>query len=85
MPSAPRSPVLDKPLFFALVDGFRKIGVIVHDGRIGAFGRFRSLGFVGVVSSLVAEHVAYEEHQSAEDGEDHDSDDAYERRKILTD
>lgn len=65
---------LDKPFLLALVYGLREVGVVVHDGSVGALGWLRPFGLVGVVGSLVAEHVADQEHQGAEDGEDHHCD-----------
>lgn len=77
---------LDKPFLLALVDGLREVWVIVHDGGICALGWLCPFGLVGVVGSLVAKHVADQEHQGAEDGEDHHCDDAYteEERKDAT-
>lgn len=77
---------LDKPFLLALVDGLCEVGVIVHDGSIGTFSWLCPLGLIGVVGSLVAKHVADQEHQRAEDGEDHHSDDAWaeEERKDAT-
>lgn len=68
---------LDKPFLLALVNGLREVGVIVHDGGVGALSWLCSFGLVSVVGSLVTKHVADKEHQGAEDGEDHHCDDAY--------
>ena len=73
---------LDEPLLLGLVDGLRVVGA--DDGRVrrlppdpGLCPRgARTLGLVGVVGALVAEHVADQEHQGAQDGEDHHGDDA---------
>lgn len=67
---------LNEPLLLALVDGLCERGVIDDDGGISAVGCIRPLRLVGVVRALVAEHVAYQEHQCAEDGEDHHCNDA---------
>lgn len=72
---------LDKPFLLALVYGLREVGVVVHDGGVGALGRLCPFGLVGVVGSLVAEHVADQEHQGAEDGEDHHCDHACTREE----
>ena len=73
----PRSRASDEPLLFALVDGLCEVGVVVHDGGVGALGGLRPLRLVGVVGALVTEHVANEEDQGAEDGEDHHGDDPW--------
>lgn len=58
--------------------------------RLAAAAAAAAFGLVGVVGALVAEHVADEEHQSAQDGEDHHRDDACKmamrkvKRNILT-
>lgn len=65
--------LLDQPLFFALIYGFCKIWIIVHNSGICTLSRFCPLGFIGMVGSLVAEHISNEEHQGAENGEDHNS------------
>ena len=66
----PKSRPSDEPFLFALVDGLCEVGVVVHDGGVGALGGLRALRLVGVVGALVTEHVANEEDQGAEDGED---------------
>lgn len=68
--------LLDEPLLLRLVDGLRVVGA--DDGRVGRLaGRLAAaLGLVGVVGAFVAEHVADEEDQGAQDGEDHHCDDA---------
>lgn len=61
---------LDEPLLFRFVDGFGVIGA--NDGRVRGLARglaAAALGLVGVVGAFVAEHVADQEHQSAQDGE----------------
>ncbi len=68
---------LNEPLLLALVDGLCEGGVVHDDGCISAVGRLRPFGFVGVVGALVMEHVTHQEHQRAEDGENHHRDDAY--------
>lgn len=73
----PKSRRSDEPFLFALVDGLCEVGVVVHDGGVGALGRLRALRLVGVVGALVTEHVANEEDQGAEDGEDHHGDDPW--------
>lgn len=72
LPSLPSN----EPFFLGLVDGFWVVGA--DDGRVRRLpgGLAAAFGFVGVVGAFVAEHVADEEHQSAEDGEDHHRDDA---------
>lgn len=68
--------LLNEPLFLRLVDGFWVVGA--DDGCVRRL-RCRltaAFGFVGVVGAFVAEHVADEEHQSTQDGEDHHCNDA---------
>lgn len=71
----PQSRPSDEPLLFAFIDGLREVGVVVHDGGVRALRGLCALRFVGVVGALVAEHVANEEDQGAEDGENHHGDD----------
>lgn len=75
----------DEPFLFALVDGLCEVGVVVHDGGVGALGRLRALRLVGVVGALVTEHVANEEDQGAEDGEDHHGDDPSDDGRVSVD
>lgn len=68
--------LLNEPLFLRLVDGFWVVSA--DDGCVRRL-RCRltaAFGFVGVVGAFVAEHVADEEHQSTQDGEDHHCNDA---------
>lgn len=67
---------LNKPLLLALVNGLCEGGVIHNDGCIGAVGGLRPFGFVGVVGALVTEQMTDQEHQRAEDGKNHNCDDA---------
>lgn len=73
-PRATISP-LDEPLLLWFLDGLRVVSA--DDGRVRRLaGRLAAaLGLVGVVGAFVAEHVADEEHQGAQDGEDHHRDD----------
>lgn len=66
----------DEPLLLWFLDGFWVVGA--DDGRVGGLsGRLAAaFGLVGVVGAFVAEHVADEEDQRAQDGEDHHGDDA---------
>ena len=75
LPTPPLSDIvsLDEPLLLALVDGLRKVGVGAYDCSIRVVPRLRPLGLIGVVGALVTEHVANQEHQCAEDGEDNHS------------
>ena len=77
----PQSRPSDEPLLFAFIDGLREVGVVVHDGGVGALCGLCPLRFVGVVGALVAEHVANEEDQGAENGEDHHGDDPWWRQE----
>lgn len=77
----PQSHPSDEPLLFAFIDGLREVGVVVHDGGVCALCGLRALRFVGVVGTLVAEHVANEEDQGAENGENHHGDDPWWRRQ----
>lgn len=81
----PKSRRSDEPFLFALVDGLCEVGVVVHDGGVGALGRLRALRLVGVVGALVTEHVANEEDQGAEDGEDHHGDDPSDDGRVSVD
>lgn len=73
---------LDEPLLLWFVDGFGVVGA--DDGRVGRFGGGlgAALGLVGVVGAFVAEHVADQEHQRAEDGEDHHCNYSCRRRQV---
>lgn len=68
--------LLNEPFFLWFVDGFWVVGA--DDGRVCRLTRrlAAAFGFVGVVGAFVAEHVANEEHQRTQDGEDHHRDDA---------
>ena len=66
----PKRRASDEPFLLALVDGLCEVGVVVHDGGVGTLGGLRALRLVGVLGALVTEHVANEEDQGAEDGED---------------
>ena len=68
--------LLDEPLLFWFFDGFWVVGA--DDGRVRRLcrGLAAALGLVGVVGAFVTEHVADQEHQGAQDGEDHHRDDA---------
>lgn len=68
--------LLNEPLFLWFVDGFWVVGA--DDGGVRRLARrlAAAFGFVGVVGAFVTEHVADEEHQGAQDGEDHHGDDA---------
>lgn len=75
--------LLNEPFFLWFVDGFRVVGA--DDGSVRGLARrlAAAFGFVGVVGAFVTEHVADEEHQGAQDGEDHHRDDAC-RESIVT-
>lgn len=85
-----RSPVkschflLDEPLFLWFVDGFWVVGA--DDGRVRWLpGRLpAAFGLICVVGAFVTEHVADEEHQSAQDGEDHHRNDTYKGHRYIT-
>lgn len=66
---------LDEPFLLALLNSLCEGGVVDYDGSVSTVCRLGPLGLVGVVGALVAEHVADQEHQGAQDGEDHHSDD----------
>ena len=74
----------DEPFFLVFVDGLREWWLSPDDGRVGGLGRLRSLGLIGVVGPLVAEHIANQEHQCAEDGEYHHGDDTCTGIGLLT-
>lgn len=63
----------DKPFLLAFLNGLCERRLSTDDGGVCGLGRLRSLCLVGVVGPLVAEHVANQEDQSAEDGEYHHS------------
>lgn len=67
----------DEPFLFALINGLCEVGVVVHDGSVGALGGLGPLGFIRVVGALVTEHVPDEEDQGAEDGENDHGDDPW--------
>lgn len=68
--------LLDEPFLLAFIDGLCEIGLSADDSRVSWFGVFIFFGLVGVVRSLVANHVTNQEHQGAQDGEDHHSNNA---------
>lgn len=71
-----RKCILDKPLLLVFINGLCEIELGGDDGGVGRFRTFGLFGLVGVVRSLVPEHVAYQEHQNAQDSEDDHSNDA---------
>lgn len=73
----PSKYVLDKPLLLVFINGLCEVGFGGEDSRVSWFGAFGLFGLIGVVRPLVSEHVAYQEHQNAQDGEDDHSNDAY--------
>lgn len=68
--------LLDEPFLLAFVDGLCEIGLGGDDSRVSRFRVLILFGLTGVVRPLVANHVTDEEHQSAQDGEDHHSNNA---------
>lgn len=77
LPPDRQKPTLNEPLLLALLDRLCEGGVVHDDGGVGAVGRLRPLGLVGVVGALVTEHVAHQEDQDAQGHADHHGDDPW--------
>lgn len=67
---------LDEPFLLALVNGLCEIRLRGDDSRVSWFRVLVLFGLIGVVRSLVANHVTDQEYQSAQDGEDYHSNNA---------
>lgn len=74
--------LLDKPFLLAFVDGLSEVGLSADDSCVRRFRMLVLLGLVGVVGSLVTNHVTNKQHQRAQDGKDHHSYNAYIKKGI---